>query len=237
MKVTFPEKQADVAEALIDGKPIQYRIPPVTGTHSQCFGVSDNATRTAQGREIATYAFGALAYRKNEWADQQRIRFPRINYLRVPAVLTMVPNRKEEFGDLAGVMLVDSDLAGEGLAKQTEVPENFTGWKPNASGLMVRDNRIAVPMDKWYFDTWTAKNGAAIALFEEDGAEVLEKAAADSGRNSKPLWKVDINSIKTPEKRVPFVDGYGGAGLGLGCDDGGYYVGYGRDGCAVRVLK
>ncbi len=232
MRVTFPEKQTNVAELAIDGKLISYRIPPVIGTHSECFGVSDSATRTAQGKEIAAYAFGALSYRKNEWADQQRIRFPSLNYLRVPAVLTVVPNKKE-FGDLAGAMLVDSDLAGEGLAKQTEVPENFDGWKQNASGLMVRDNRIAVPMNKWYSDQWDAKNGAAIALFEEDGGEVLEQSAIDSRRNDKPLWKVNVNSIETPEKRVPFVDGFDDGWLVLGCDD----VGSDRYGCAVRVLK
>jgi len=232
MKVTFPTKQADVAELSIDGKPFSYRIPPVIGTHPGCFEVCDDITRTAQGKEIAAYVFGALAYKKNEWADQQRIIFPSINYLRVPEVLTMVPNRKE-FGDLAGAMLVDSDLSGEGLAKQTEVPKDFAGWAQTPSGLMVMNNRIAVPMDKWHFDTWNAKNSAVVALFGDEGAEILEQSAKDSKRNYKPLWRADVNAIKSPEKRVPIVVGYDDGGLGLGCDDYGYC----RDGCAVRVLK
>ena len=232
MKVTFPEKQVDVAELAIDGKPVSYRIPPVIGTHSECFSISDDKTRTAQGKEIAAYAFGALAHRKNEWADQNRIRFPTLNYLRVPEVLTMVPNRNE-FGDLAGAMLVDSDFAGEGLAKKTEVPANFDGWTQTPAGLMVRDNRIAVPMNLWYSDQWTAKNGAAIALFGDEGAEVLEQAARDSGINHRLLWKADVNAIKSPEMRVPVVDGNAPGRLGLSCD----YYGYDRSGCAVRVLK
>ncbi len=232
MKVTFPEKQADVAELAIDGKQIRYRIPPVIGNHSECFSVSDSETRTATGTEIAAYVFAALVYKKNEWADQERIIFPTKGCLRVPPVLTTVPNRKE-FGDLAGVMLVDLDLAGEGIEKRIEVPEDFIGWEQNVSGLMVRDNRIAIPNNKWNSNTWNAKNGVAIALFGEDGAEILEQSATDSGRNYNPLWRLDVNSLQNPTQSVPFVVGYNDDGLSLCC----YHDGFNRDGCAVRVLK
>ena len=232
MNITFPERQADVAELAVDGRVVKFRIPPVTGTHSECFRVTDVKTRAAEGYEIAAFVYGALVYRKNDWGNKGRILFPDSNYLRIPRVLTVIPDQKE-FGDLAGTMLVDSDLSGEGIEKLTEVPSNFDGWTQNSSGLMVKNNRIAVPKDKWYFDTWDSKNGAVVALFGEGGVEILDRAAVDSNRNYKPLWKVDINSIKELQKRVPVLNGDYVDRLGMYCNNDGNY----RIGCAVRVLN
>ncbi len=237
MIITFPEKQADVqadvAELFLNGELVSYRIPPVTGTHSECFSESNSnkEVRIAKGREIAAYAYGALAYRKNEWADHEKIRFTSYNYLRVPAVLTIFPKRKE-FGDLEGAMLVDEDLRGEGIGMKTEVPSDLSGWTESPSGLLYRDSRIVIPFSRWYEGTWSAKNGAVVALFGEEGGEVLEKSAIDSGRGYRPLWRVDPTKIKTPERRVPVVGG-GVGGLDLGCSGDGGSGG----GCAARVLK
>jgi len=228
MKIEFPKNKLAVAELIMGGRQVMYVIPPVIGTYFECFSFSDDRTRTAQGIEIAAFVYGAFFLGNREWADQPRIRFPTLNYLRVPEILTMVPNKKE-FGDLAGAMLVDSDLTGEGLSKITEVPANFDGWAQTPQGLMIRDNRIAVPMSKWYSNRWDAKNGAVIALFGDEGAKVLEKAYADSGS----FWKVDVKAIQTPEKRVPVIRSYDGLNLVLDCSD----KGGGENGCAIYVLK
>ena len=235
MKITFPEKQPNLAELFIDGNPINYRIPPVTGTHSECFSESNSneEVRRATGKEIVAYAYGALAHKKNKWAYQERILFPAKKYLRVPVVLTIVPKRKE-FGDLEGMMIVDKDLKGEGIAMKTEVPANLSGWIMSEYGILERNGRIAVPYDKWYKKQWDEDNGAVIAIFEgKDSASLLAKTAKDSGIKDRPLWSVNPVEITIPEKRVPVMDGCDVGGLYLDCDDDGD----GSGGCAVRVLK
>jgi len=232
MKITFPEKQADVAELSIDGNPVNYRIPPAIGTHSEVFQAlsADKGLSAAKGKEIMAYVNGALLYRKNEWADQDKIRFPSKNYLRAPAVLTMIPKRKE-FGVLEGGVLVDGDLIGEGVAKQIEVPADLSGWRASDGGVFTKDYRFFVPYDKWYQEQWDENNGMVIVLFGREGAEEGVRIAKDSKRN-KPLWKVDVNTIEIPEKRVPVLLGGSGGGLLLDCGSYG-----GGDGCGVGVLK
>ena len=239
MEITYPVKEADVAESLIDGKPVRFGIPPVIGTHSQVFQAlsADKRLNPAQGKEIVAYAHGALVYRKNEWADQNRIRFPIKNYLRFPEVLTIIPiTQNKQFGDLEGGMLIDSDLegvAGQGIERKIEVPKDLTGWMETPSKLLVQGKRIFVPHHLWYADKWNEKNGALIGLAGEEGAESLARTARYSGRNYKPLWKVNPKDIKSPEKRVPVLGSYDDGRLGLDCGDGGD----GRDGCGVGVLK
>ena len=235
MKITFPEKQPNLAELFIDGNSVNYRIPPVTGTHSECFSESNSneEVRRATGKEIVAYAYGALAHKKNEWADQERILFPTKKYLRVPVVLTIVPKIKE-FGDLEGMMIVDKDLKGEGIAMETEVPTDLSGWIMSEYGILERNGRIAVPYDKWYKEQWDEDNGAVIAIFEgKDSASLLAKTAKDSGRKYRPLWKVNPVKIIIPEKRVPVMDGSNDGRLDLVCS----HDGLNGNGCAVRVLK
>ena len=235
MNITYPAKEADFAELAIDGKPVRFRIPPAIGTHSEVFQALsvDKTLKIARGKEIVAYAHGALVYKKNEWADQKRIRFPTLNYLRFPEVLTIVPMRKE-FGDLEGGMLIDSDLEGQigqGINRQTEVPKDLIGWTETPSKLLVKDKRIFVPFNLWYTDEWNERNGALIGLVGEDGAEMQAKTAKDSGRNYKPLWKVKPKEITSPERRVPVLDGFGDDWLGLMCDSDGDW-----GGCGVGVL-
>jgi len=234
MQITYPTKEADVAELSIDDKRIKYSIPPKIGTHQEVFQslFADKRLKTAQGKEIVAYANGALCYRKNEWADQERIRFHTKNYLRFPVVLTIIPKR-EEFGELEGGMLVDLDLEGKGIEKQTEVPKELSEWKASEGGIFVKEQRIFVPYAQWYKEQWDEDNGAVIALCGGlEGAEALARTAEDSKRSDKPLWKIDVNNINAPEKRVPVLDGDGNRLL-LDCDDHGCS----RCGCGVGVLK
>ena len=233
MKITFPEEQPDVAKLSIDGNPVNYRLPPATGTHSECFADTNYSDRVARaaGRKIVAYICGAFVHRKGEWADQKKIRFPTLNYLRAPKVLTIVPKTKK-FGDLEGALIIDSDLKGEGIAMKTEVPADLSGWEVSEGGILKRNGRILVPYDKWYQEQWDEDNGAVIGIFDgKEYAISLARTAKDSGR-SKLLWKVDPAQITTPEKRVPVVFG-DAVGLSLDC----YGDGNGRDGCAARVLK
>jgi len=235
MQITYPTKEADVAELFIDVNTIKYKIPPATGTHKEVFQElsADEKVETAQGKKIVAYAHGALVYRKNEWADQERIRFPSYNYLRFPAVLTVIPKRKE-FGDLEGGMLIDPDLAGEGIEKQIDIPEDLSGWKVSDGNILIKDTRIFLPYNTWYKDQWDEANGVPIALAGGvEGAEALAKTAKDSGRNYKPLLKVNPTEISSPEKRVPFLYGSGDDRLFLVCG----YLGDFRCGCAAGVLK
>ena len=234
MQITYPTKETDVAELSIDGNLIRYSIPPKIGTHKEVFQSlsADKRLTTAQGKGIVAYANGALVYRKNEWADQEKIRFPTKNYLRFPAVLTIIPKR-EEFGELEGGMLVDLDLEGEGIEKKTEVPKELSGWKASEGGILVKEQRIFVPYEKWYQEQWDENNGAVIALCSREGAESLARTAKDSKRNDKPLWKVDVNNLGAPEKRIPVLSGYDDGGLGLGCSiRGNSWIG-----CGAGVLK
>jgi len=224
----------DFAELIIDGNTKRYSIPPKIGTHREVFQslASDQKVKTAQGKELIGYVHGALVYRGNEWANQENIKFPSQNYLRFPAVLTIIPRRKE-FGDLEGGILVDSDLEGQGIEKQTEVPKDFSDWTVLESGILVKNGRMFLPYDKWYQEQWNAKNGAVIALCGGvEGAEMLEKIAKDSKRSKKYLCRFDVNSIKTPEKRVPFLASYGNYRLDLDCD----YLGGSKNGCGVGVF-
>jgi hypothetical protein len=235
MRITFPEREQDTAELSIDGTRTVYLLPPATGTHSECFADSNylKGVRRATGKEIAAYAYGALVYRKNKWENQDMIRFPSINYLRIPKVLTIVPKDKK-FGDLEGALIVDEDLNGEGIAMKTEVPADLNGWKASEGEIFERDGRIVVPYEKWYEEQWNGNNGAAIAIFDgQDSVASLDKTAKDSKRNYKPLWKVDPTKIKDPERRVPIVYGYIDGRLGLVCNGSGIdWIG-----CAARVLE
>ena len=234
--VTYPIKKTDVAEIIVKGVYYKFKVPPAIGTHSECFSQlsSDSSIKVAQGIELAVYAVGALdSKRQNEWLNQDLIKFPTQNYLRVPVVLTIVPKRKE-FGELEGGMLVDSDLEGKGVAMDTEVPEELSEWTVDESGLLVKDNRIFVPYNNWFKEQWDENNGAAIAFFEREGAEMLVKARIDSGRTYAPLWKVDVNKITIPERRVPVLDGFDDDRLDLFCSVSG---GDGdRAGCASGVF-
>jgi hypothetical protein len=235
MKIEFPEREQNTAELSIDGTRTVYLLPPATGTHSECFADSNypRGVRRATGKEIVAYAHGALVHRKNEWANPDMIRFPGINYLRVPKVLTIVP-RDKKFGDLEGALIVDEDLKGEGIAMKTEVPADLNGWKASEGGIFERNGRIVVPYEKWYEEQWSGKDGAAIAIFDgQDSAASLNKTAEDSKKNYRPLWKVDPTQINDPKRRVPIVDGCDGGRLALNCDGDGY----GRYGCAARVLE
>ena len=234
MQITYPIKEEYVAELLIDGNTVKYKIPPATGTHQEVFQklAADKRVKTAQGKEIVAYAYGALVYKKNEWADQERIRFPSKNYLRFPAVLTIIP-KSREFGDLEGGMLIDSDLDGEGIEKQIDIPKDLSGWKVSDGGILINDNRIFLPYNNWYKDQWDETNGVPIALSGGiEGAEALARTAKDSGRNYKHLWKVNPSEISSPEKRVPILNGYFVGGLNLSCSDHGSN----RGGCAAGVL-
>ena len=138
--VTYPIKETSVAEIEVNGILYKFKVPPAIGTHPECFSQlsSDSSIKVSQGIKLAAYAVGALdPKRQNEWTNQDLIKFPTQSYLRVPAVLTMVPKRKE-FGDLEGGMLVDSDLKGEGVAMNTEVPKELSGWTANKFGLLGR---------------------------------------------------------------------------------------------------
>jgi hypothetical protein len=237
MNVTFPDRRPnapDVAELFIDGSPVNYRLPPATGTHAECFADSNyqGKVRRATGREIAAYAYSALVHRRNEWADQDRIMFPTQKYLRAPKVLTIVP-LKSEYRDLAGAMLVDEDLKGVGIAMQTEVPVDLAGWEVSEGGIFKRNRRVLVPYDKWYKEQWDEKNGVVIAIFEGiESASLLAKTAQGSGR-SKPPLKVDPTMINSLVRRVPVLCGDYSDWLYLGCFDSG---GIGN-GCAPRVLN
>jgi len=81
MEITYPEVITDVARLSIDGKPIEFKIPPATGTHEQIFQAlsNDKQINVARGREIAAYAHGCLVYQQNEWSDQNKLRFPTKN--------------------------------------------------------------------------------------------------------------------------------------------------------------
>ncbi len=233
MEITYPVKEANIAELKIGGKLVQYKIPPAVGTHSQVFQelLNDDSLETAQGEQIAAYVHGCL-HKKNEWADQNRVRFPSKNYLRIPAVLTIVPKNRK-FGDLEGGMLVDTDLAGEGIEMQTEVPNDLTGWEESDGGILKKGSRLFVPHNSWYKNQWDKFNGVVIALVTHEGAESLDKIAQDTGRTYKPLWKVNPNEIKSPMKRVPVLGSDGAVRLILGCND----CGDGRYGSGVGVLK
>jgi len=226
MQVTFPPKQADIAELTIDGESIKYRIPPAIGTHSQVFQALsvDESLETAQGMQIVAYAHGCLQYKQNEWANQDTVRFPN--------VLTVIP-KKPQFGDLEGGMLVDPDLEGQGIEMITEVPQDLTGWEESDGGILKKGNRLFLPYDTWYKDQWNQTNGAVIALCTPEGGEFLEKTSTDTKRTYRPLWKVDPDQITSPEKRVPVLSGGDAAWLGLSCGD----LGSDRSGCGLGVLK
>jgi hypothetical protein len=49
----------------------------------------------------------------------------------------------------------------------------------------------------------------------------LAQATINSGRNYKPLWKVDPKKISSPTRRVPVLYGCDGGRLDLGCSGGG----------------
>lgn len=234
MEITYPTKEADIA-LLIDGCPVKYRIPPVTAKHPECFRqiTSNPDLRVAQGREIVAYAHGALVYMRNEWGNQDLLRFPTKNSLRFPKVLTIIPiTNGKRFGDLEGGMLVDSDLIGEGVEKKTEVPYDLSGWTVKTGRILENDSRLFIPYDSWYCDQWDSRNGAVIALTDGDEeAELLMRTTRNSRRNNRLLWKLDPRRITSPKKRVPVLVGFPG-GLALDCDDDGT-----GDGCAARVLK
>lgn len=236
MEITYPIKGQDFAELTIDGELVKYALPPKTGTHGEVFqalSAADETLSVAKGRKIVAYAHGALVHKQAEWANQNRIFFPSRNYLRFPAVLTMVP-RNRKFGDLEGGMLIDSDLEGEGIEKQTVVPEDLSGWEVSDGGILVRNGRIFVPYEKWFKEQWDENNGAVIALCGGlEGAEALVRTAKDSSRSYTPIFKVDVNNIQFPEKRVPVLDGSDAGGLLLYCDDHGD----GTGGCGVGVLN
>lgn len=235
MEITYPVKEANVAELVIDGNPVRYAIPPKTGTHQEVFqDLSANERLTiAQGQNIVAYVHGALVHKQNEWANQALIRFPSRNYLRFPAVLTIIPKR-EEFGDLEGGMLVDSDLEGQGIAKQTVVPKDLSGWEVSEGGIFVNEGRMFLPHDKWYQEQWGADNAAAISLCGGlAGAEALVRTAKDSGRIYRPLSKVNPEKISSPERRVPILHGCDDYRLVLDCDSDGDF----RDGCGIGVLN
>jgi hypothetical protein len=236
MQITYPAKEADVAELFLDGTAVRYRIPPAIGAQQEVFSAisSDKTLKVPQGGEIVAYAHGALVYKKNEWADQNRIRFPTQNYLWFPLVLTNIPRRKE-FGDLEGGMLVDClELEGKNIEEKTEIPKELAGWKVLEGGILTKDKRIFVPYDLWYKEQWDENNGAVIAICGgAEGAQALARTAKDSKRDYKPLWKVDVNKIEHPEKRVPVLDSYNDSRLNLGCDSHGYD----GNGCASGVLK
>ena len=235
MEITFPGQQADIADLSIDGRPVRYSLPPATGTHSECFADTNyqGNVRRATGKEIVAYAHGALVHGKNEWADQNRIIFPTLRYMRAPKVLTIVPLQRGKFGDLEGAMIVDEDLKGRGIAMETEVPADLTGWEVSEGGILRRDGRIVVPYDKWYKEQWGEDNGAVIAIFEgRDAAISLARTARNSGRSDKPLWKVDPAKISAPTRKVPVLGGLSD-GLFLDCDS----LGDGGRGCAPRVLN
>ena len=236
MIITFPDKQSNIAELSIDGTPVNYRIPPITGTYSECFAESNytNEIIRATGREIVAYVYGALVNRKNEWADQEIIKFPTQNDLRVPKVLTIIPkNGGKKFGDLEGAMIVDGDLNGEGIAMKTIIPADLTDWELSDEGIFRKNGRVVVPYDKWCKNQWDENNGAVIAIFDgKEYATSLAKIAKNSGRG-KPFWKVDPVQIQRPEKMVPVVNGYADGRIGIICVNRGYS----RDGCAVRILK
>ena len=233
MKITYPKRVEDTAELSIDGNPVRYPIPPRTGTHEQCFALNadEKEVRFSTGREIAAYAHGALVHRKNEWADQNRVRFPTINYLRFQNVFTIMP-ADTRYGDLAGGMFVDFDEKGEGTKMQTVVPKDLSGFVVNGEGLLVKDKRIFLPYDAWFKEQWDERNAIVIALVGGEGASSLEETSRDSGRTYKPIWKVNPKDITSPVMRVPVLGGCGGVGwLVLGCD----YLGYGDGGCVPRV--
>jgi len=234
MEITFPEKQADVAELIIDGNLVAYKLPPAVGTHSECYADSNYPDKIARatGREIVAYAYGALVYKKNEWADQERVRFPTKNYLRVPKVLTIVPKTAEKkFGNLEGAMIVSEDLKGEGIEMKVEVPGDLAGWEESEGGIFKKDGKIVVSYDGWYKKEWDEDNGAVIAIFDgKEYAISLARTAKDSKR-SKPFWKDNPSALREPIKRVPVVFGVSGR-LSLGCGSGND-----GDGCAPRVLK
>lgn len=235
MLISYPSRTTDVAELMINNKPVKYRIPPIIGTHQECFhGLSkDKSLRVAQGVEIVAYANGALVYSHNEWANQDLIRFPFRNYLWIPKVLTIIPKDRKRFRDLEGGMLVDSDLNGEEIMRQAEVPENLDGWIATEGRILSKGKRLFVPYNTWYTEQWDEKNGALIALCEGvEAAESLLRTSVDSRKNYRPLWKVDPSKITTPQKRVPVLVGYDSDRLVLSCD----FHGEGRLGCAVGVL-
>ena len=237
MKITFPDKGVDVAEAIVEGTLERYRIPPVIGTHPHVFQAlsSDAELRVATGEKVAVYAYAALCHKKNEWEDQKRIGFPMLNYLRFPNVLTIVPQTagRKKFGDLEGGLLVDSDVRGKGIDAETKIPKDLTGWKESAGGILTKGNRIFVPYNLWYKEQWDENNGAAIALAGIAGAELLAKAARDSGKPYKPLWKDNPYSISAPVRRVSILNGFDDGTLALLCSN----LGDSMYGCGVGVLK
>ena len=231
MKITFPEEQPDVAKLSIDGNPVNYRLPPATGTHSECFADTNYSDRIARaaGRKIVAYICGAFVHRKGEWADQKKIRFPTLNCLRAPKVLTIIPQLRK-FGDLEGALIIDPDLKGDGRGMKTKVPADLSGWEVSEGGILKRNGRILVPYDKWYQEQWDEDNVAVIGIFEgKDSAVSLNRIAKDL-RRRKTFWKVDPAEITTPEKRVPVMIGYNAGRLILDCTEFGCV-----SGCAARI--
>jgi len=233
--VTYPIKEANVADLEIHGKPTRYALPPATGTHSQCFadGNYQGKVRRATAEEIVAYAIAGIEG-KNEWADQNKVRFPDNNYLRFPVTLTIVPKDKERFGELEGAMLFTPDLEGQGISRRVAVPKDLSEFTLSEGGVYERkDGTKLVKYDGWFpQERWDARHGSVIALCGAQGAEALEKVAKDTNR-TRYSWKVNPNGIAQPENRVPVLDGYVRVRLDVYCDDNGDI----EDGCAARVLE
>jgi hypothetical protein len=179
-----------------NGKKINFAYPPFRGAHSECFKAinSDPELIPAQGLELALLTYGAFSTDSRLWKDVKDRCFIQ-TYVRIPKRLLWVP-AKDEF---AGVF-IEQDLTGIGLSSQMKVPENIDGWEEQ-NGIYSHDNITFVPKGRYTLGEHNkdsfVKDGFAIALLTEEGADIFAKAAYDNGKDLYAFGEdiIDMDSL------------------------------------------
>jgi hypothetical protein len=236
MNITFSSRELLIESLILDTKWVNFVLPPATGTHAQCFSERNygHDMRRAIGKEIVAYATACFEG-QGEWRDQERVKFPDQMHLRFPFVLTMIPiTENGRFGDLEGAMLCDLDYEGLGSRKKVEIPteEQLAEWKYEGIGVYTKGLRSLVTHKLWDRDSWNEYNGALIVLCGGiDATQALSKIPKGSGRDYRPIYKINPREISCPVKILPALTGHGRKWLGLDLRDTGH-VNYG---CAARV--
>ena len=187
----------------VNGREIKYAYPPVQGTHVDNYKKinEDSEIVPAEGLDISLLTKGAFSRNSPQWKDV-RDRTLIGGYTRIPSRLLWVPSNHK----LEGVF-VQKDTQGKGLSERMSIPESVDGWKQQGN-LYLKDDFTFVPKGVYRLGEHNqktfSKDGLAIALLTEEGAEIFARTAYDNKRVPYN-WGVDIDSLSSPEQRVAYV--------------------------------
>jgi hypothetical protein len=215
----------------VDSKGVRKNLlyPPVQGTHPDCF--KELAKRKAvilEGNDLTRVAEDAYTQNTPVWKAIKANQFVN-GYTRIPVRMSFNPSKKEPCPIFPGV-LVQRDLKGIGLTAPFIVPSTDSDeWVKRDRIYVHKTGIIYVPEGEYFLGEHKKgmfeKDGLAIAVLEEEGAQRYEQTGRD---NKLPLksWGVDITKINQPLVRVGVLNEFGGR-LNLYCYfDGSYSDGY-----------